>query len=97
MGKTGTFRRSSVCKPLMEVSHLQLHLDSIDGQDFILEREGKYKSEETELFFKLCLRRLPVVQQLRPSLSVHQYCMSPPHSDPRLMNLLIFPPEDLPH
>lgn len=30
-----------------DVSHLQLHLDAIDGQDFILEREGKHGSEGT--------------------------------------------------
>lgn len=28
-----------------DVSHLQLHLDAVDGQDFILEREGKHGSE----------------------------------------------------
>lgn len=30
-----------------DVSHLQLHLDAVDGQDFILEREGKHGSEGT--------------------------------------------------
>lgn len=42
-------------------SHLQLHLDAVDGQDFILEREGKHVSEGT-LFPALA------VSPRRPSL-----------------------------
>lgn len=53
----GTFEGS-------DVSHLQLHLDAVDGQDFILEREGKHGSEGT-LFPALAAS--PRRQSLPPS------------------------------
>lgn len=74
-----TFRES-------EASHLQLHLDSVDGQDFILERENRK--------IKL-LNHLHVIQQLPLSLSPSILHVST-SLWPYLMNLPVCPPEDWP-